>query len=67
MYRHGRYTHEAKEVSKFFRQMARDGETMVATALKRFDLKPPKAIRRKAHVRRALRAMAKASKGEKTE
>jgi hypothetical protein len=63
MFKHGRFTREAKQVSRVFRRMAKDGEAMVATVMSRHDLRPPKAIRRKAHVRRALRA-AKATKGE---
>jgi hypothetical protein len=66
MYRHGRYTREAKQVSKFFRQMAKDADVMTATVAHAHGFRPIKAIRRKAHVRKAL-AKAKASKGEKTE
>jgi hypothetical protein len=66
MFKHGKYTRRAREVSQFFRQMARDGETMVARVMNAHGLKPTKALRRRTHVKRAL-AEAKASKGEKTE
>jgi hypothetical protein len=62
-YRHGRSTREAKRVSAFFREMRRDADELTATTMHAHGLKPVKAIRRKAHVRRALAAAAK-TKGE---
>jgi hypothetical protein len=61
-YKHGRYTREAKEASKFFREMARDGLDLLATTMDAVGLprKVPKAIRRKAHVRRARAEFKKA-------
>ncbi len=58
-YRHGRYTREAKEVSAFFREMAHDGEAMVARVMHKHGLKPPRAIRRRRHVKQAIEAAAK--------
>jgi hypothetical protein len=62
-FRHGKFTQEAAEVSKFFREMARDGEELLAVTLDRFGKKPPRVYRRRRHVMRALAAAAKA-KGE---
>jgi len=59
-YRGGKYTREAKQVSAFFREMRRDADVLTATVMNRHGLRPVKAIRRKAHVRRAL-AEAKAA------
>jgi hypothetical protein len=53
-FKHGRFTREAKEVSKWARGMARDGETLLVTTLNAYGLKPPKRIRRRVHVKRAL-------------
>ncbi len=39
-----------------FRELARTGEALTATVMRRHGLRPVKAIRRKAHVKRALRA-----------
>src|SRR5712664_2109727 len=55
-YRHGRYTKEAREVGAMFRSLARDADVMTAATMNRHGLRPPKPIRRKAHVRRAMRA-----------
>src|SRR5258708_3472875 len=57
-YKHGRFTKRAREVSQFFHAMARDGEAMVATVMHKHGLRPPRAIRRKASVRKALAAAA---------
>jgi hypothetical protein len=65
MFKHGRYSREAKEVSQFFRQMARDGETMVARVMNQHGLKPPRAIRRRRHVKQAIEAAAKAKEQPK--
>jgi hypothetical protein len=58
MFKHGRFTKQAKQVSKFFRQMAKDGEAMVAKTLNAHGLrrKIPARIRRRVHVRKALAA-----------
>jgi hypothetical protein len=64
-YKHGKFTREAKEVSKFFRRMARDADVTTATVMNRFGLKPPAPIRRRRHVKRAL-AAAKAKAKEAT-
>jgi hypothetical protein len=61
-YKTGKYSHEAKEVSAFFRQMARDADVMTATTMNRHDLRPPKALRRRSHVRRALATAREAKK-----
>lgn len=60
----GRYSHEAKALSKWARDLARDIDVETAKLMAAGGVRPLKAIRRKAHVKRALRAMAKASKGE---
>jgi hypothetical protein len=66
MFRHGRATKRAKEVSAFFREMRKDADVMTAAVMSRHGLKPLRAIRRKSHVRRALRAAKKAKEeGEK--
>jgi hypothetical protein len=53
-FRHGKYSRETKELGRMLRELARAGEAMVATTMNRVGLKPLKAIRRKAHVKRAL-------------
>jgi len=60
----GRYTKEARELSALMRELARAGETMVARVMDAHGLKPPAALRRRRHVKRAL-AAAKA-KGRET-
>jgi hypothetical protein len=55
-YRSGKFTGEAKQVSTFFRQMAKDGEAFAARVMNQHGLKPPRAIRRRRHVKRALAA-----------
>jgi hypothetical protein len=62
-YRTGKYTREAKAVSKYFRKMAKDGEALVGTLAGLLGTKPLEALRRKRHVRRAL-AEAKKAKEE---
>jgi len=64
-YRHGKFTREARELGKFFRQMAKDADGMTASTMHAHGLRPPKPIRRKVHVRKAL-AAAKARKQEET-
>jgi hypothetical protein len=66
-YKHGKFTKRAREVSKFFRQMARDGETMVASALDGVGLgrKIPPSLRRRAHIKRARAAARKGKEEEK--
>jgi hypothetical protein len=54
-WKHGRFSAQAKEVSAFFRGMAKDGEALVARVMHKHGLRPPRGIRRKAHVRRALK------------
>jgi hypothetical protein len=65
-FKHGRFTKEAKRVSKFFREMAKDAHVLTATVMSRHDLRPPKALRRRTHVKQALAAAAKA-KGKQEE
>jgi hypothetical protein len=69
-YRHGKYTKEAKAVSAWARDLARDIDVFGAVTMTAAGGKPHRAVRRKVHVRKALariKAAAKASKGEKTE
>jgi hypothetical protein len=54
MYRHGRYTRKTKALGKWARQVAKDGEVLLATTMDRVGLRPPKPIRRRKHVREAL-------------
>jgi hypothetical protein len=63
-YKHGRFTKEAREVRAWVRGLARDADVLTATAMRDVGLRPLRAIRRKAHVKRALRA-AKAKEGQK--
>jgi hypothetical protein len=60
MFKTGRYSKEARELSALMRELARTGEVFAATTMHRHGLRPVKALRRKAHVRRAL-AEAKAA------
>jgi hypothetical protein len=55
MFRHGRHTPEAKELGKMLRTLARDGEALVATVMHALGKPPPVRIRRRVHVKRALR------------
>jgi len=54
MFRHGRYTRRTKELGALMRKLARDGEAMVARVMDAHGLKPPVALRRRTHVKRAL-------------
>jgi hypothetical protein len=60
MYRHGRHTRQAKEVGALMREIARTGEAFAARVMNQHGLKPPKAIRRRRHVKKAIEAAAKA-------
>jgi hypothetical protein len=62
MFRHGKYARETRELGRLMREIAREAEVLVAKTLRAHDLKPPKRLRRRTHVKRAL-AAAKA-KGE---
>jgi hypothetical protein len=64
-YRHGRFTKQTKELSKVMRELARAGEAMVARVMDAHGLKPPRAIRRRRHVKKAIEA-AKAKQKEGT-
>ncbi len=55
-YKHGRFTKQTKELGRMLRQMARDADVLTATTMNRVGLKPLKPLRRKTHVKRALRA-----------
>jgi hypothetical protein len=61
MYRHGRFSKEAREVVKHFRELARTGEALLARTLDDAGLgrKLPARLRRKAHVKRVLKSKAK--------
>jgi len=65
-FRHGRFTREAAEVSKFFRELVKDAHVLTATTLDAHGLgrKVPAALRRRTHVRKA-RAKAKAKEQPK--
>jgi hypothetical protein len=52
----GRYTKEARELSALMRDLARTGEALTAATMHKAGLKPPRAIRRRRHVKRALAA-----------
>src|SRR5262245_56662856 len=56
MFKHGRYSRRTKELGALMRKMAKDGEALVARTMVDAGLRPLKAIRRKAHVRKALAA-----------
>ncbi len=51
MWKGGRYSREAKELSALVRQIARDAHVLTATVMSRHGLRPVKAIRRRRHVR----------------
>ena len=53
-YRTGKYSQAGKEVGAVFRKMAKAGEALAAVTLHRHGLRPPKPLRRRAHVKRAL-------------
>src|SRR5258707_5598886 len=61
-FKHGRSTREAKQVSAFFREMAKGGEELLAVTLDRAGLgrKIPAQLRRRRHVKKARAAAAKA-------
>ena len=59
MFKTGRYSKEARELSALMRELARTGDVMTATVMSRHGLRPVKAIRRRRHVRKALKAAAK--------
>jgi len=65
MWKGGRYSKEAKEVSAYFRELAKTGEVLLATTLDDAGLsrKLPASLRRRVHVKKA-RAAAKARKQE---
>jgi hypothetical protein len=65
MYRTGKYTREARAISKYFTELAKGGEVLLATTLDRVGLgrKVPAALRRRSHIRRA-RVAAKAEAKE---
>ena len=54
------YTRKTKELSRFLRKMARDGEMLLVTTLHAHGLKPPVVLRRRTHVKRALAKAKKA-------
>jgi hypothetical protein len=66
-FRTGRHTRQAREVSALMRDLARTGEAFAARVMNQHGLKPPRAIRRRRHVKRALAAAkaARAKEGEK--
>jgi hypothetical protein len=67
MFKTGKYTQQAKELSTLMRELARTGEALVATTMHRHGLRPLKALRRRRHVRKALaevKAAAAVAKGE---
>ncbi len=59
-YKDGLHTREAKAAGKYFRSLVREAEALVALAAAG-GRKPPKALRRRTHVRKAL-AEARAKK-----
>jgi hypothetical protein len=63
-FKHGRHTRKAKAVGKFFREMVRDAEQLVAVSRDAVGLKVPEVYRRRRHVRRAL-AEARAKEQQK--
>jgi hypothetical protein len=70
-YRHGRRSIAAKELGQALRALARDIDVKTASVMHAHGFKPPKPLRRKVHVRKALaearkaKAAAKAKEGEK--
>jgi hypothetical protein len=62
MFKHGRFTKRAKEVSAFFRGMRRDADELTAVTMHKAGLRPLKALRRRSHVRRALATAREAKK-----
>jgi hypothetical protein len=64
MYRSGKYSKEARELGALVRALAKDADVLTATVMNRHGLRPVKALRRRRHVKRALRA-AKAKEQQK--
>jgi hypothetical protein len=64
--KHNRYSREARELGRAMRRLAKDLDAKTALAMHTAGLRPLKPLRRKAHVKRALAAAAKA-KEAKTE
>jgi hypothetical protein len=66
-FKSGRFTKQARELSQYFRKLARTAETVVALAAHRSGRKVPQVYRRRRHVQKALReavaAKAKAEQG----
>ena len=56
MYRTGKHTKQTKALGRLMRKLAREGEALVARTMHEAGFRPLKAIRRKAHVRKALAA-----------
>jgi hypothetical protein len=52
-FKRGRFTRETRELRGMVRKMARDAETLLATALSAHGLKPTQ-LRRRSHVKKAL-------------
>jgi hypothetical protein len=68
MYRTGRFTREAKALSRVVRDLAKAADEFGARVMHAHGLKPHRAVRRKRHVQRALRAAKEAkAKGEAKE
>jgi len=64
-FKHGRYSRKTKELGARMRGLAKAGEVLVATAMSRHGLKPPVALRRRKHVREALKGeQSNAGQGE---
>jgi hypothetical protein len=64
-YRTGRFTKQTREVSRAFRQMAKTGEQLAATAMRAHGLPVPKRLRRRAHVKKAVKAFDAAKAAQK--
>ena len=62
----GRYTREAREISKYFTELAKSGEVLLATTLDGVGLgrKLPARLRRRAHVKKARAAATAKAKGD---
>jgi hypothetical protein len=64
-YKHGRFTRETRELVKHFRELVHDAHVMTATVMNRYSLRPPRAIRRRRHVKKAIEALKKVKEEEK--
>jgi hypothetical protein len=66
-FKHGKFTQEARALSRAVRDLAKAADEFGARVMHAHGLKPIKALRRKASVRRALAAAkaARAKEGEK--